>query len=237
MAGAQTMSGVLYGVGVGPGDPELMTVKAWRLISTARVISYLAANGGESTARAIAAPFIDAKCTEIAIDMPMRVEREPAQAAYRAGAERIAKHLDSGEDVVMLCEGDPLFYGSFMYVLELLAPKYSVQVVPGVISAVASAAALGMPLAKLDDVVKILPATIDEETLTSELRDCQTAVIIKVGRHFGKVKSALASLRLESAATAVIRATHETQEIVSVAGNAADSLPYFSTIIVRAGAA
>jgi precorrin-2/cobalt-factor-2 C20-methyltransferase len=230
------MSGILYGVGVGPGDPELMTVKAWRLISTARNVAYLAANGGESTARAIAAPFIDTTCNEIAIDMPMRVEREPAQAAYHAGADRIAQFLDAGEDVVMLCEGDPLFYGSFMYVLELLAPTYNVQVVPGVISAVASAAALGMPLAKRDDVVKILPATLDVAILSRELKSCQTAVIIKVGRHFGKVKSALASLSLEPAATAVIRATHETQEIVPVAGNAANSLPYFSTIIVRAGA-
>ena len=103
------MKGTLYGVGVGPGDPELMTVKAWRLISTAKVIAFLAANGGDSTARTIATPFMPDDATEIVIDMPMREEREPAQAAYDKGAMQIAEHLSRGEDVVMLCEGDPFF--------------------------------------------------------------------------------------------------------------------------------
>jgi precorrin-2/cobalt-factor-2 C20-methyltransferase len=233
MASAQTMSGILYGVGVGPGDPELMTVKAWRLISTAKVIAYLAANGGESTARGIAAPFIGSDCEEIAIDMPMQVERAPAQAAYDHGAFLIAERLERGETVVMLCEGDPLFYGSFMYVLERLAPRFNIEVVPGVISAVASAAALRMPLAKRDDVLKVLPATLDAARLSQELEHCATAVIIKVGRHLGKIKTILSQHSLTYSATAVIRASHESQEIIPVADCDADSLPYFSTIIVR----
>jgi len=227
------MSGTLYGVGVGPGDPELMTVKAWRLISTAKIIAYLAANGSESTARAIAQPFLPDDAVEIAIDMPMRVEREPAQAAYDAGANRIAAHLEGGDDVVMLCEGDPFFYGSFMYVFERLAQHFETIVVPGVTSITACAAQLGQPLCERDDVLKVLPATLDADRLRDELQTCQSAAIIKVGRHFGKVKQVLSALDLITRATAVSKATQDQQKIERVEDIPGDALPYFTTIIVR----
>lgn len=227
------MNGTLYGVGVGPGDPELMTVKAWRLISTTRNIAYLAANESESTARAIAAPFISEDAQEIAINMPMRVEREPAQAAYDAGADRIAQVLSRGEDVVMLCEGDPFFYGSFMYVFARLAERFTTVVVPGVTSITASAAALAQPLCGRDDVLKVLPATLDADQLREELATCQSAAIIKVGRHFGKVKQVLSALDLITCAKAVSKATHEDQLIQNVEEIAGETLPYFTTIIVK----
>jgi precorrin-2/cobalt-factor-2 C20-methyltransferase len=227
------MSGTLYGVGVGPGDPELMTVKAWRLISMAKVIAYLAANGGESTARTIAAPFMPGDAEEIIIDMPMRIERGPAQAAYDAGAARIAEHLKAGEDVVMLCEGDPFFYGSFMYVYERLAATYKTVVVPGVTSITATAAVIGQPLCERDDVLKVLPATMSEDDLHRELSTANAAAVIKVGRHFGKVKRVLQALHLENSATAVERATHDDQMIRDVTQITEDTLPYFTTIIVR----
>jgi precorrin-2/cobalt-factor-2 C20-methyltransferase len=233
MAGHKTMSGTLYGVGVGPGDPELMTVKAWRLISTAKIIAYLTANSTESTARAIAAPFMPDDATELAIDMPMRVEREPAQAAYDAGAERIAEHLTRGQDVVMLCEGDPFFYGSFMYVFERLAQRFETVVVPGVTSITACAAQLGQPLCERDDVLKVLPATLDADRLRDELQTCQSAAIIKVGRHFGKVKQVLSALDLITRAAAVSKATQDEQTIRKVEDITEDTLPYFTTIIVR----
>ncbi len=228
------MSGTLYGVGVGPGDPELMTVKAWRLISSADVISYLCANGGESTALEIATPFLPDTFEPLAIDMPMRVEREPAQAAYDDGARRIAVRLDQGRDVVMLCEGDPFFYGSFMYVFERLAASHRIVVVPGVISATAAAAATGMPLAKRDDVVKVLPATLGADRLRAELQTAQTSVILKVGRHFGKIRLILGTLDLTSCATAIEHASRDNQRIRPVSEIAEDHLPYFTTILVRA---
>lgn len=227
------MSGILHGVGVGPGDPELMTVKAWRLISTAKVIAYLTANGTESTARTIAKPFLPDDALEIAIDMPMRLEREPAQAAYDAGAARIAEHLSRGEDVVMLCEGDPFFYGSFMYLYERLAPRFRTVVVPGVTSITACAAAMGQPLCERDDVLKVLPATLDADRLREELSTCQSAAIIKVGRHFGKVRNVLSALDLITCATAVIKATQEEQVIRKVEDIDEDTLPYFTTIIAK----
>lgn len=228
------MSGTLYGVGVGPGDPELMTVKAWRLISTAKVIAYLAANGGESTAGSIAKPFIAEDAEELVIDMPMRVDPDAGQAAYDIGAEAIATRLSAGSDVVMLCEGDPFFYGSFMYVFERLASRFKTVVVPGVTSISASAAEIGRPLCSRDDVLKILPAILDAKRLRDELSTAEAAAIVKVGRHFGKVKEVLRSLGLEKGATAISYATQEQQTIMPIADIAADTLPYFTTIIVKA---
>jgi precorrin-2/cobalt-factor-2 C20-methyltransferase len=226
-------TGTLYGVGVGPGDPELMTVKAWRLISTADVIAYLCANGKDSTAREIALPFLPEAVTEIAIDMPMRVEREPAQKAYDLGAEEIASQLNRGKDVVMLCEGDPFFYGSFMYIFERLSSQFKTVVVPGVTSVSASAAAIGQPLVERDEMLKILPATLPEDRLHFELSMSQSIAIIKVGRHFGKLKLILTELGLLSKATAIENATHDNQKITAVENIEGDTLPYFTTIIVR----
>jgi precorrin-2/cobalt-factor-2 C20-methyltransferase len=233
MASQKTMNGTLYGVGVGPGDPELMTVKAWRLISMAKVIAYLAANENESTARNIARHFISDDVEEIAIKVPMRVEREPARLAYDEGAKKIAAHLSKGKDVVMLCEGDPFFYGSFMYIYERLAGSFTTIVVPGVTSITAAASVIGQPLCERDDVLKILPATMTEEDLSRELSTTNAAAIIKVGRHFAKVKRVLTTLNLARHATAIEYATHDKQMIRDVAQIQEDILPYFTTIIVR----
>jgi precorrin-2/cobalt-factor-2 C20-methyltransferase len=233
MAREKIMSGTLYGIGVGPGDPELLTVKAWRLISTARIIAYLAANGSESTARRIAAPFIDPDAREIIIDMPMRVEREPAQQAYNKGASEIAAALSGGDDVVFLCEGDPFFYGSFMYVFERLATAFSTVVVPGVTSISAASASMAMPLCHREDVLKILPATLDEARLKAELSTADAAAIIKIGRHFSKVKRVLLALELTSSAIIIENATQDNERISPVSTVSSDTLPYFSTIILR----
>lgn len=228
------MSGTLYGVGVGPGDPELMTVRAWRLISTAKVIAYLAANGGESTARAIAKPFLAGDAEELVVSMPMRLEPGAGQAAYDEAAASIAARLAAGKDVVMLCEGDPFFYGSFMHVFERLSGRFETVVVPGVTSIAACAAEMGQPLCGRDDVLKILPAALQAGQLRAELATAQSAAIIKVGRHFGKVKEVLQSLGLERRATAISHATQDRQVIQPVAEVAAAALPYFTTIIVKA---
>ncbi|MEO9168168.1 MAG: precorrin-2 C(20)-methyltransferase [Aestuariivirga sp.] len=225
------MSATLYGVGVGPGDPELLTVKGWRLISGAEVIAYLCANGSDSMALEIARPFLPEKFETIAIDMPMRVEREPAMAAYDQGAARIAACLNSGKHVVFLCEGDPFFYGSFMYLYERLHKSHMVIVVPGITAITAVAAELGQPLAERDEVLKVLPATMPAEQLTAELKTAGSAAIIKVGRHFAKVKMVLGELGL--CGTAVSHATTDKQTVQAVNEINEGSLPYFTTILVR----
>ena len=237
MAGAEAMvkSGVLYGLGVGPGDPELMTVKAWRIISMAPVVAYLTANGTESAARDIAKPFLPADIIELTIDMPMRTEREPAQQAYDKGAAAITEHLKAGRNVAMLCEGDPFFYGSFMYIFARLADRFETIVVPGVSSITAAAARLGRPLSARNDVLKVLPATLEPERLREELQTTQSAAIIKVGRHFGKVKTILSALDLISSAVAIENATRPSERIRKVATIEGDTLPYFTTILVYVG--
>ncbi|MEM8702709.1 MAG: precorrin-2 C(20)-methyltransferase, partial [Pseudomonadota bacterium] len=136
------MSGTLFGIGLGPGDPELMTLKAHRLISSAKVIAYPAPDTGESFARSIAASTIPQNAREIPIVVPMRIDRFPAREIYDKAAAEIAKVLAAGEDVVTLCEGDPFFYGSFMYLFDRLCDRFEIEVVPGVTSLTACAAQL-----------------------------------------------------------------------------------------------
>ena len=227
-------TGILYGLGVGPGDPELMTVKAWRLISTAPVVAYLTANGSESTARDIAKPFLPDDVIELAIDMPMRTERKPAQEAYDRGAAAITEHLKAGRDVAMLCEGDPFFYGSFMYLFARLADRFETIVVPGV-SSITAAARIGRPLSARTDVLKVLPATLEADRLREELLTAQSAAIIKVGRHFGKIRNILSALDLMSKAVVIENATRANERIRKVEEVEGDSLPYFTTILVYTG--
>ena len=231
-----TKQGTLFGVGVGPGDPELMTLKAWRLVSTAPVIAYLAANGKDSTARDIAKPYLNPEAQHLVIDMPMRVEREPGEQAYDAGAAAIVTHLDAGRDVVMLCEGDPFFYGSFMYVFARLAASHPCVIVPGVTSITASAASLRRPLSARNEVLKVLPATLPEDRLRDELMTAESAAIIKVGRHLPKLRGILGMLDLASRAHVIIKATQKDEVVTPLLAITEDHLPYFSTILVYSGA-
>ena len=132
--------GKLYGIGTGPGDPELVTRKAWRLIQQADIIAYLAPDDGLGFARGIVADAIGHDVCEIIMRVPMRTGRAPAQSIYDDGAQQIAAYLDAGRDVMMLCEGDPLFYGSFMFVLARLRADYPVEIIAGVTSVTACAA-------------------------------------------------------------------------------------------------
>jgi precorrin-2/cobalt-factor-2 C20-methyltransferase len=229
-------TGILYGLGVGPGDPELITVKAWRLLSTTPVIAYLAANGGESTARAIAAPFLPEDVTELAIDVPMRTERAPAAAAYDEGAARIAEHLKAGRDVAMLCEGDPFFYGSFMYMHARLADRFEVIVVPGVTSLTASAARIGKPLSARNDIVKVLPATMEPDRIAAELQAKASIAIVKVGRHFEAIRMLIDQAQLTDKAIVIENATRESESVARLADVKTLTVPYFTTILIYNGA-
>ena len=171
------MTGKLIGVGLGPGDPGLVTLKAAQALGRAEVIAYPALPGSPSFARSIAAPHMNPAAIEIVIDVPITPARGPAQAAYDTGAARLAEALDAGQDVVLLCEGDPFFYGSFMYLHARLQGRYAVEVIPGITSISAAASALGLPLTARNEVLVTLPAPLDDDTLRARLTDLSRRLI------------------------------------------------------------
>ena len=227
------MTGTLYGLGIGPGDPELITLKALRLLQAAPVLAYPAPEEGDSLARAIVAGHLPGGQTEIAIRMPMVAARFPAQEVYDRAAAEIGGHLAAGRDVAALCEGDPFFYGSFMYLFGRVAESHKVEVVPGVSSLTACAAVLGAPLAARDDVLNVVPATLEPQVLAGLLRDAEAAAIIKVGRHLQKVRKVLGILGLLDRARYVERATMGEQRILPLAEMEEETAPYFSMILLH----
>jgi precorrin-2/cobalt-factor-2 C20-methyltransferase len=230
-----TQTGTLYGIGLGPGAPDLITLRAARLIGAARVIAYPALAGAGSFARTIAADLIPAGAEEIVIDLPMTPERAPAQAAYDHGAAAIAAVLDSGRDVMTLCEGDPLFYGSFMYLLARLRGRYAVRIVPGVTSVTACAAVAALPLAARNDSVTILPGPLPDDALAARLDQSDTVIIMKVGRHMARLRALIATRGHLAQAIYVERATLGSERILPLADAPAEA-PYFSMILIAKGA-
>ncbi|MEM8958025.1 MAG: precorrin-2 C(20)-methyltransferase [Pseudomonadota bacterium] len=224
-------TGILHGVGLGPGDPGLITRRAAALIEGARVIAYPSLAGGASLARAIAAELIPNGVREICIDVPMTLERAPAQAAYDVGAAEIAEVLTKGTDVVALCEGDPLFYGSFMYLQARLAANFHVEIVPGVTSMTACAALAGLPLAARDGVVTVLPATLPDPSLLARMAGAGTIVLMKLGRHLPRIRALLEAEGLSGRAHYVARAGFADAACLPLA-KAPERAPYFSMILV-----
>jgi precorrin-2/cobalt-factor-2 C20-methyltransferase len=229
------MSGVLYGVGVGPGDPELMTLKAHKLISRAPVAAYLVNGQGKGLARDIAGDALNPGAEHIPVLVPMALERGPAQAAYDKATEAFALHLDAGRDVVFLCVGDPFFYGSFMYVFTRLRRRFTCRVVPGVTSLTACAAELGRPLAARNDILKVLPAPLADRELERELVQSDAVAIIKIGRHFTRVRTILDRLGMTPHAHVIERASVAEQKVTPLADVPDGGQLYFSTILIYKG--
>ncbi len=234
------MIGILYGVGVGPGDPDLITVKARRIVEAAPVVAYPAARHGRSNARAVVAALLHPEHIELALIYPATTEIEQPEGGYEAAmaafydrsAEAIAAHLDAGRDVAVLCEGDPLFYGSYMYLHDRLAERYETHVIPGVASVLAGAARLGVPLVRRDTELTILPGTLSESVLAARLADGNAYAIMKLGRTFAKVRRALERAGVAERALYVERATMEHERIIPLADVDAERVPYFALVLV-----
>jgi len=227
----QKMNGKLYGVGVGPGDPELITRKAWRLISEAKVIAYPVLEDARSFARRIAGDAITPETKEIKITIPMSVQRAPAQAAYDKGADDIATALRRGEDVVVLCEGDPFFYGSFMYIHARLKDEFEVEIIPGVSSVTACAAAAHLPLSARNEALTIIPGPVDGQLLRDRIDAAEAVAVMKVGRHLEKIKQVVSEAGLLDAAWYVEYASLPEQKVIPLAQKT-DDAPYFSMILI-----
>jgi len=224
--------GRLFALGLGPGDPELVTLKALRLLRAASVVAYPATEDGDSFARRIVAQWLDRGQQEIAIRFPMRPGPPPIDI-YREAAARLAGMLERGSDVAYLCQGDPLFYGSFAGVLECLTRNYVVTLVPGVSSPMACAAAASVPLVQRGEMLSVIPATLPEAGLAARLATSEAVIIIKLGRHFAKVRRVLQSCGRLEGAIYVERATLPNQRVLPLAVVDSETVPYFASILVR----
>ena len=228
------VKGTFYGVGTGPGDPQLVTRRAWSLIESAAVIAYPAPDSGESFARSIVAEAISGDAVEIPMVVPMRAGRAPAQEIYDEGAAEIAAHLDAGRDVVVLCEGDPLFYGSFMYLLVRLRDTYPVEIVPGVNSLSACAAAQTHPLVARSDILTVLPGTLDDAALGDAIERADAVAIMKIGRHMPRLRALIAARGLADKALYTSHASLPHEQALRLE-DAPDDAPYFSMILIYKG--
>lgn len=234
------MTGQLIGIGVGPGDPELITVKALRALETAHVVAYFAKAGNTSTARRIAAVHLRPGIEELPLYYPMTTEvlrHDPVYRAalsdfYRRSAETIAALLEAGRIVAVLAEGDPLFYGSYMHLHARLASQYPTRVIPGVTGMSGCWSAVATPIAQGDDILAVLPGTLPEEELERRIVEADAAVVMKLGRNLPKVRRVLERTGRLERAIYVERGTMANEQTIPLARKSNDEAPYFSMILV-----
>ncbi len=234
------MAGTLFTVGLGPGDPELMTLKAARIVGAVPVIAYFAKRGRTGHARSIVEGHTRPDAEELRLEYPFTTEvalDDPRYAAeigtfYEACAARLAERLDAGQDIALLCEGDPFFYGSSMYLFDRLHGAYRSEVIPGVSGMSGCWTQARTPITHGDDVLTVLPGTLDEDRLAERLTGCDAAVIMKVGRNLPKIRAALARAGLAGRAIYVERGTMAGERVVPLAELDGAAAPYFSIVLV-----
>nr|WP_304662216.1 precorrin-2 C(20)-methyltransferase [Neorhizobium galegae] len=237
---AALLKGKLTGVGTGPGDPELLTLKAVRAINEADVIAFFCKKGSSGNGRAIVEAHIRPGTLELPLVYPVTVETHKDEADYRGpiadffdrSAEDIATLLDAGKNVAVLSEGDPLFYGSYMHLHVRLANRYQAEVVAGVTAMSGCWSMTGMPLVQGDDILSVLPGTLSEEKLAERLGNTDGAVIMKVGRNLPKIRRALASVGKLSGALYVERGTMANGTAQKLEERDESPAPYFSIVLV-----
>jgi precorrin-2/cobalt-factor-2 C20-methyltransferase len=232
--------GKLIGVGVGPGDPELLTLKAMRALAQADIIVHFAKAGNGSNARAIVADHLKDGVEELPLYYPVTTEVPKEDAAYRAAIDRfyetsagvVAAHLDGGKIVAVISEGDPLFYGSYMHLHVRLAPRYPTEVIAGISAMSGCWSSIGAPIAQGDDVFTVLPGTLAESELLRRLRDADAAVVMKIGRHLPKIRRALRDTGRLDRAIYVERGTTANAVIMPLIDKTDDCAPYFAVVLV-----
>jgi precorrin-2/cobalt-factor-2 C20-methyltransferase len=232
--------GKLIGVGVGPGDPELMTFKAARALGEAEVIAYFAKAGHVSHSRVTVASRLQPGVIELPLAYPVTTELPKCSTGYRTALETfyaraagdIAAHLEAGRSVAVICEGDPLFYGSYMHLHARLAPRFATEIVAGITGMSGCWSAAGVPIAQGDDVFTVLPATLPERELTRRLAEADAAVVMKVGRHLAKLRRAMKQSGQLPRALYVERGTMAEEKMIPLAAKPDDDAPYFAVVLV-----
>ena len=234
------MKGTLHCVGMGPGDPELLTLRAARILATATVVAFFAKRGRPGHARPLAGPHLNPAAEELRFEYPYTTEipaddpryERAMRAFYEACADAAGARLAAGLDVALLCEGDPFFYGSAMYVFDRLAAAYPCEVVPGVTGMSGCWAQARLPMTHGDDVLTVLPGTLDEASLAQRLAASDAAVIMKVGRNMPKIRAALGQAGLADRAVYVERGTMAGTRVLGLAELPDGPAPYFSLVLV-----
>lgn len=235
-----TAVGRLLGLGVGPGDPELVTVKAVRLLQESPIVAHFAARGRKGNAYSIIEGYLLPHQQVVPLYYPVTTEILPPPFCYETSlrdfydqsAEQLVPYLERGQSVAVVCEGDPFFYGSFMYLHDRLAGRYPSEVVPGVCSMLASASVLGAPLVYRNQMLSVLSGVLSEDALRQRMAAADAFAVMKLGRNFAKVRRAIASLGLLERALYVERATMTAQKIVPFAEVDPATVPYFAMVLV-----
>ena len=231
--------GTLYGVGVGPGDPELMSLKAARILKSAPVIAYFAKKGSVGNARRIVDGELNPDAELVRLDYPFTAElaetdpcyRDALAAFYDASAATLAAELDAGKDVAVICAGDPFFYGSYAHLHDRLAGTHRCEVIPGITAMSGCWTRASMPMTCGDEMLAVLSGTMDAEALTERLAASEAAVIMKVGRNLAKVRRAVEAAGLLSRAVYVERGTMADERILPLADCGAAGA-YFAMVLI-----
>lgn len=236
------MTGTIYGIGLGPGDPDLMSLKAHRLLTGAHHVAYFRKVGRPGRARTQAGDLVSEDAVEFPMEYPVTTEIPVSDPRYNAMLSdfysKCCAHLvslaQSGQDVAVLCEGDPFFYGSFMHLFERLKDTVPVEVVPGITGMSAAWTATGRPVTWGDDVMSVVMGTMPEEDLVRHMRAADALVVMKVGRNLGKVRRALHRAGRSELAWVVECAAMEEQKVTRLADvPEAHQAPYFTIVLVH----
>ena len=237
---APLTKGRLYGVGLGPGDPELITLKALNAIKYSPVIAWFAKAGRKGHARTIVETYIPQGVIELPLYYPVTTEipfdhpdyNDALARFYDESATELATHLDEGRDVALLCEGDPLFYGSFMHPYMRLKDRYEVTICPGVTGMSGCWTATGIPMTWGDDVLSVLPGTLPRAELLRRLKMADAAVIMKIGKNFQKIRDVFDELKLTDRAFYIERGTMVNERVMPLTSMTEGAAPYFSIIVM-----
>lgn len=233
-------AGTLYGVGVGPGDPDLITLKAVKVLRAARIVCHFRKRGAAGHALTIARPHLAPGSRELAFEYPVTTEAPFSSSGYidaiahfyASASDSIRHLLEEGEDVALLCEGDPFFYGSFLHMYERLRGSVPIVVIPGVTGMSGCWTAAGAPITLGDDVLTVLPGTLDLDQLVTKLRATDAAAIMKVGHNLPKIREALSEAGRLQEAIYVERGTMADERVAPLWQVQAATAPYFSIVLL-----
>ena len=235
------MTGTIYGIGLGPGDQELMSVKTDRLLRNAKHVAFFRKAGRKGQARQIVEGMIPEGAIEFPMEYPVTTEiplsdpryNEILSAFYKEVTDHLIALAQSGQDVVVLCEGDPFFYGSFMHIYARVKDVVAVEVVPAITGMSGAWTATGAPITWGDDVLTVIMGTHSEEKLVEHIALTDALVIMKIGTNFDKVVRALKAGGKYDDAYLVQFATMPNQTVCKLSEMADKVTPYFSIIIVH----